>query len=152
MKEYFRKLFTYDDWANRETLAALDAAANVLPKSLAVMSHIIAAEWLWWARLEQREKRLPVWPDPVPDRFATELDELSKEWKAYLGEPPLGESVEYVNSKGERWRSTVEDILTHVAMHSAYHRGQIAAQLRQSGDVPPYTDFIHPIRSSLLEP
>jgi len=152
MREYYKKLFAYDDWANRETMAALEVAANAPPKSLAVMSHIIAAEWLWWARLEQREKRLPVWPDLTLDRFAAELDKLLEEWNAYLEEPPLDESIEYVNSKGERWTSTVGDVLTHVAMHSAYHRGQIAAQLRESGDVPPYTDFIHPIRGGLLDP
>lgn len=40
--------------------------------------------------------------------------------------------------------------LTHVAMHSAYHRGQIAGELREPGNTPPYTDFIHPVRQGLV--
>ena len=31
----------------------------------------------------------------------------------------------------------------HVIMHSAYHRGQIAADVRAAGLTPAYTDFIH---------
>ncbi|HEX9724032.1 MAG TPA: DinB family protein [Vicinamibacteria bacterium] len=150
MKEYFKKLFAYNDWANREVLAALEKAKNAPTKSMAVMAHLVAAEWLWWARLKRQEKRFAVWPELTLDRFGSQLDELAEQWKLYLENPSLGQSVEYVNSKGERWTSGVEDILTHVAMHSHYHRGQIAAQLRESGDVPPYTDFIHPVRQGLM--
>jgi uncharacterized damage-inducible protein DinB len=31
----------------------------------------------------------------------------------------------------------------HVLLHSAHHRGQIAFELRASGQEPAYTDFIH---------
>ena len=62
-----------------------------------------------------------------------------------------GEGVGYRNSLGEYWTSTVGDILTHVAMHGAYHRAQIAAALRESGCTPAYTDFIHAARQGLIE-
>jgi uncharacterized damage-inducible protein DinB len=73
--------------------------------------------------------------------------------------PPLGqlssvtlsESVAYQNSQGETWTSTVQDILTHVVLHSAYHRGQIASQMRATGEQPAYTDFIHAARQGLIE-
>jgi uncharacterized damage-inducible protein DinB len=50
--------------------------------------------------------------------------------------------VAYRNSAGRDYRSRVSDIVTHVAMHGSYHRGQIARQLRSVGREPPYTDFI----------
>jgi uncharacterized damage-inducible protein DinB len=31
-------------------------------------------------------------------------------------------------------------------MHSAYHRGQIASHMREQGQAPAYTDFIHAVR------
>jgi uncharacterized damage-inducible protein DinB len=37
-------------------------------------------------------------------------------------------------------------VLTHVVLHGAYHRGQIAADLRAAGLEPPYTDFIEAAR------
>ena len=61
------------------------------------------------------------------------------------------EEITYKNSKGEAWNSTVQDVLTHVLMHSAYHRGQIAGQVRAGGETPAYTDFIHAARQGLIE-
>jgi uncharacterized damage-inducible protein DinB len=34
-----------------------------------------------------------------------------------------------------------------VVIHSAYHRGQIAADVRAAGHEPAYTDFIHATRT-----
>jgi uncharacterized damage-inducible protein DinB len=39
----------------------------------------------------------------------------------------------------------------HVIMHSAYHRGQIAADTRAAGFTPAYTDFIHAIRNEFVD-
>ena len=54
----------------------------------------------------------------------------------------LARRVAYRNSAGRDFRSRVSDIVTHVAMHGSYHRGQIARRLRSAGLEPPYTDFI----------
>lgn len=63
----------------------------------------------------------------------------------------LLETVTYKNTKGEPWSNTVEDILTHVLLHSAYHRGQIASQMRADKEQPAYTDFIHAVRQGVIE-
>ena len=57
----------------------------------------------------------------------------------------------YTNSKGELWENRVLDVLSHVLLHSAYHRGQIALEIRRSGSAPAYTDYIHAVRQGLLE-
>ena len=75
-------------------------------------------------------------------------------WKNYLtalGEAGLARSLTYKNTKGESFSSQKQDILLHVVMHSAYHRGQIAADMRAAGFSPPYTDFIHAVRQGFLE-
>jgi len=75
-------------------------------------------------------------------------------WKKYLTELPaadLEKEIAYRNSKGESWSSRVEDILTHVLLHSAYHRGQAALEMRASGLQPAYTDFIHGVRQGLIK-
>ena len=43
------------------------------------------------------------------------------------------------------------DILSHVLRHSHYHRGQIASAVREAGGTPAYTDFIHAVRTGLIE-
>jgi uncharacterized damage-inducible protein DinB len=44
----------------------------------------------------------------------------------------------------------VDDVLTHVILHSAYHRGQIASAVRAGGETPAYTDLIHAVRQGLV--
>ena len=97
---------------------------------------------------------MAVWPDLDLDACAAELTELVAEWQRLLDaldEEGLGEGVAYRNSKGEFWTSTVGDILTHVALHASYHRGQIAASIREAGGTPPYTDYIQAARMGLLD-
>jgi len=145
-----KRLFRYDSWANRETLASLQAAASPPPRGLKVMAHIVAAELLWHARLTGGRAALGVWPDLTVGQCRTWLDDLDRTWTSFLNASlpaRLPERVAYANSKGESFVSTVEDVLTHVVTHSAYHRGQIAAAVRGAGHQPAYTDFIHAVRT-----
>ena len=117
------------------------------------MGHIVGAEYLWLARLREEPAPLPVWPDLAVEQCAAHLGELSGMWHEYLadaGASRVAERVTYTNSKGEEWTSAVEDILNHVTIHSAYHRGQIASDLRAAGQAPAYTDFIHAVRLGLI--
>jgi uncharacterized damage-inducible protein DinB len=148
----FRRLFAYDDWANREIIRALEAAAP--RRSLKFMAHILAAERLWFERLEGENQSLPVWPDFTLAQCQKQAEELPMLWRTRLDEGAgsgFSLSIPYKNSKGELWSSRESDILMHVITHSAYHRGQIAADMRAAGLVPAYTDFIHAVRQGFVE-
>jgi uncharacterized damage-inducible protein DinB len=132
MVAHLNRLFAYDLWANRAILAALGAIDSPPQRSVELLAHVLSAQRLWWQRIE----------------------ELAAIWKAGLGkmdDAGLSKSVTYNNSRGERWTSKIEDILQHVVMHSAYHRGQIAIDMRAAGFVPAYTDFIHAVRHRNVE-
>jgi uncharacterized damage-inducible protein DinB len=62
----------------------------------------------------------------------------------------LEQQASYTNTKGEDWANTVGDILTHVLLHSAYHRGQVAAEVRAAGLTPALTDYIHAVRQGFV--
>jgi uncharacterized damage-inducible protein DinB len=154
--EHLRRQFAYDEWANRELLAAIKAAGTGLPPApwLKLLAHILSAERLWLERLRRQPQSLPVWPEFSSDQCESQIAELAKLWSEYfarLSLPTLAEQITYNNSKGEPWTSTVEDVLTHIVMHSAYHRGQIASLMRADGGTPAYTDFIHAVRRGLIE-
>lgn len=149
----FRRLFEHDGWANEATLVAL-RAGPATDQARAWMAHLIASERLWLARLREEPSAMPVWPALDLDTCAAEVTELEGDWArclAELDEHGLGDGVAYRNSRGEFWTSTVGDILTHVVLHAAYHRGQIAAAIRAAGGAPAYTDFIHAVRMGLIE-
>ena len=146
------RLLRYDSWANAATVDAL--RQGVPPaRSLRWMGHIVGAEYLWLARLRSEPAPLPVWPDLLVEECAARVGELSRRWDEYIGAAAPGnfaDAVSYTNSKGEEWTSTAMDILIHVTIHSAYHRGQIASDLRAAGQDPAYTDYIHAVRQGYI--
>ena len=151
--QHFYKLFAYDEWANREALESLKSV-NFLPtRSLRLMGHIIAVEWLWLARLKHDKRAIQVWPELTINQCESQMGGLPEAWKEYLNEQTperLDQSVSYTNSKGESWSNSVGDILTQTIMHSVYHRGQIAADLRATDHAPAYTDYIHCTRQEFI--
>jgi len=152
--EHLRRQFAYDEWANREVLAALRASSHPTARPLQLLAHILSAERLWLERIQKQPQALPVWPDFSFDHCDAQISDLSVRWREFLGQltpTALSQAVAYKNSKGEPWTSTVLDILTHVVLHSAYHRGQIASVMRAAGETPAYTDFIYAVRQGLIE-
>ncbi len=153
--EHLRRQFAYDAWAKGEVLAAIRIGrSGVLARPLQLLAHIISAEHLWLERLRQQPQTLPVWPEFSLDQCEKRIVELVQLWSEYFAElssSTLSEKIIYKNSKGEPWSSTVQDVLTHVVLHSAYHRGQIAMLMRSGGGAPAYTDFIHAARQGLIE-
>lgn len=142
-------LFNYDEWANLEVLRILRSSAT--ERSQKLLAHILSAERLWLERLQTKPPSRPVWPELPLAECEKEIKALAAEWKRWLQTADLDRQVNYKNSKGEPWTSREEDILLHVITHSAYHRGQIAADLRAAGMQPAYTDFIHGVRQGMVE-
>jgi len=154
--EHFRRQFVYDAWANGEVLNAIRGTGSGSGSAPArkLLAHILSAERLWLERLMQQPQSLPVWPELSLEQCETQISELDRLWREYLGKlssDVLSDTIHYKNSKGEPWSSSVQDVLTHVVLHSAYHRGQIASLMRAGGNAPAYTDFIHAARQGLVE-
>lgn len=144
---YYRTLFEYERWANREVLRSLKDEAS--EKALRLMAHLVATRWLWLERIEQVEQSYPVWPDWGIHECERRLEEIEDRWIRLvdgLDRANLQQEVTYVNTKGESWPTRVGDIVAHVLFHSAYHRGQIALSMRAAGSEPAYTDLVHAIR------
>lgn len=149
--DYLRRQFAYNEWANREVLAVIRKQSD--ERSLQLFAHILSAERLWLERLKQQPQSVTVWPKLDVAQCEAHTFELARLWREYLDQAPqdLTQTISYKNSKGESWTSTVLDVLSHVILHSAYHRGQIASHLRTIGQTPAYTDFIHGVRQGLVK-
>jgi len=149
----FLRMFAYDNWANGECLRSLknlDGSDEKVKR----MAHIVSAEKLWLERILRHPQTMAVWPTSTVQDCEALNYEMQKGWNVYIEKltpTDLKATVEYRNTKGELWSNRVEDILTHVLMHSAYHRGQVALQIRAAGMEPAYTDFIHAVRQGNIE-
>jgi uncharacterized damage-inducible protein DinB len=150
---HLRRLFLYDDWANREVARALGGAAHPTDRSRKLLAHIAGTEWVWRSRILGEPQSVAVWPDWSVGDSTREIARLRTAWDEdfrALDDKKLERAVTYINTAGQQFSSAVGDILMHVVMHSGYHRGQIASDMRAAGDEPAYTDFIHAVRQGKL--
>jgi uncharacterized damage-inducible protein DinB len=146
MRELLLSLLGHMRWADALVAESLLRDPPPDPEAVRLFAHIASVEHLWFARVEARKPDYPVWPDSMSPSDAAALAARYADIYTRLVEDAspeqLGRAVVYRNSAGREFHSRVSDIVTHVAMHGSYHRGQIARQLRSVGREPPYTDFI----------
>jgi RimJ/RimL family protein N-acetyltransferase/uncharacterized damage-inducible protein DinB len=139
------RLQSHMAWANRR---ARDAVAQTSPeqrKGIELLGHILGAEQVWLSRMNGVTPTTAVWPALSLEQ----VDALARDNDRAFRELIFGQSVEglrrnisYRTSGGDEYVSTVEDILLHLFLHGAYHRGQIAQGQRADGLVPASTDYI----------
>ena len=144
MLDQIKRLFEYDGWAIDKTLGILDGVENA--KAVGMLAHILAAKHIWLVRLQgQDSSAIATHPDMVLSDCRTLANELSFDYNVFLSSldaVSLEKQITYKNTKGEEFSTPIGEVLTHVAFHSAYHRGQIALLLRQNGNSAVNTDFI----------
>jgi uncharacterized damage-inducible protein DinB len=149
---YLRSLFAYDAWANQEVLTRMEPA-SAPDRAVTLAGHLVGADSLWLDRLQGRPQRMPVWPALSLDQCRSRDRDLARELAGFLSSldgPGLAAACTYVNTKGEAWSSAVGDVLLHLLLHSAYHRGQIAMTVRAAGAEPAYTDYVHAVRQGFV--
>jgi uncharacterized damage-inducible protein DinB len=145
MTAILARMYEHLRWADEGVYNSLLSATNPPPHSLELFAHVVATEDAWLSRLRGEKNKVV----PRPHLLLTQCAELAKrnadDFSAFiagLDSSQLDDTVTYRNSSGTEFTSTIGDILTHVALHGAYHRGQIAAAVRSGGDTPAVTDFI----------
>ena len=145
---WLRRLFDSVFWADQRALGSLDEADA---DACRYFHHLLAAERVWLLRLRgESSAGQAIWPDLTADEAREMADANREGYQRYLGgitEAELESVVAYTNQSGQRFRLMVADILTHVALHGAYHRGQIARARRQAGGEPVNTDFFIYVRN-----
>jgi uncharacterized damage-inducible protein DinB len=76
----------------------------------------------------------------------TAMDQWYQSYVAALAPEALAEPVAFVFTDGQHGRMTRDEILHHVALHGAYHRGNVGQVLRGLGIKPSpdtLTSFLH---------
>ena len=151
IKRHFIKLFGHLEWADKLVLESLRSARNLKSRDLELYSHIVGVEHTWLCRINEVDPRIAVWPKLTlqdSERLAKENAAAFNTLIEGMATEKLQSPITYRNSAGNQFTSTVEEILTQVALHGAYHRGQIAASVRANGDIPAPTDYIAFVRGS----
>lgn len=147
-----RRVWDHAIWADREILRAVAGGGEAVPdEAIREFAHLIAAVEVWLARLERRSSRYPVWPAVKQSDLEEMVRQIYNSWTAYLAalrESDLSSRVSYTNSAGRAFHNTVDEIITHVGLHSQYHRGKVNQMLRSAGLEPAPVDYIAFVRGA----
>lgn len=157
----YRRWFEYECDSNAKVLASMQAvpgelrASEPFQKAVNLMAHLMAARQMWLFRLGVGEKPVELFP-PHTDlsELSALVDSMESAWKSYLAQlqdAEIARVFEYQSYEGERFRNTIDDILTQLFGHSLYHRGQVAMILRSIGAEPAVTDFVYWAREAVPE-
>ena len=151
MNEWLQRLVQHLAWADARVLEGLMTDPGSDRAALEYFAHVIAVEHLWLSRIRGVASDVAVWPTLSIDECAALADRNRRELEsliAEMGPQDLARDVAYVNSAGKAFVSRVDDILLHVMLHGAYHRGQVSLIVRRSGGTPVPTDYIAFIRGA----
>lgn len=144
------RMYLHMGWADQRLLALIASDPERARPSLHLVSHLLAAERVWLLRLCNKDSSVqPVWPEltlEALEPLATENREGYVRLLSAMSDDELASEVVYTNQLGRTYRTRADDILIHVAVHGAYHRGQIAAAIRAAGGEPVNTDYITYVR------
>ena len=142
----FRKLFEYDYWANQAALASLNTFPGLADKPLKVFAHVLGAHRVWRARFDESGAPIPQpWPALSAEEAREAIEETHQRWLALLDQftdEKLDQNLVYRTTQGVPFETPIRDVLVHVLMHAAYHRGQVAAAVREAGGKPATTDYV----------
>lgn len=149
--QLIRGLWAHCTWAGEALFEAMKARVEVRT-AWHEYAHVLGAEEVWLARLEQRQALVAVWPTLSADEARTLRRDVVAGYDAYLARlnvDSLARNLEYRNSAGQLFSTATVDILLHVALHGQYHRGKINLLLREAGLEPAPVDYIRYVRGAV---
>jgi uncharacterized damage-inducible protein DinB len=144
MKEYFLKLYQYNDWANRRVIECLENQDVRDEKILRIFGHLVCAQLIWFNRFKGLPKSpLKLWGDHPLAELKSIAKEAARCWLEFIDEEDSFDRVlKYNNYVGDYYETNIRDLMAHLVNHCTYHRGQVAVLLREKGFEPVNTDFV----------
>jgi uncharacterized damage-inducible protein DinB len=141
MQNHFLKLFHFEFWANKKVLDQILAQNTPNEKALELFSHILFAQKTWLNRIGIAQEDIQ--KDYKLKKLGGILDNSYIELIAFIKRQQAFDiSITYTDWSGITHHNTLSDILSHLCIHGAYHRGQIVQLLKQSTDESIVTDYI----------
>src|SRR5215471_18501068 len=154
------RVFSYKAKANEEILMAMrqfDDAAPAKEIAIRVLSHTYVVDRIFAANLTGTEHGYTL----ANTSQAPSLEELSAtiktsdqwyiDYVSLLDEAQMAERIDFTFTDGEPGRMSREEMLWHVAIHGAGHRGQVGWIMTENSITPPadrFTSYLHKAEAS----
>ncbi len=149
-------LYAYNGWANERVRASIqDLDPEAFERDLGAsfgslqgtVAHLVSAQWNWLRRWKRQSAKqpLPLEQFSSPEEANRRWAEVDQDLASYVGgldSENLQQPLVLTTPQGRTVSNPLWQAMLHVVNHSSYHRGQIAALLRQVGATPQGTDLI----------
>jgi uncharacterized damage-inducible protein DinB len=145
-------LMRYKRWADAELMSAVLAhptlgAAPDAEYVPVIIRHFHTVDCIFKAHLlglpHAYSSANPAEPAALADlqQQMREVDDWYVEYTLELTEHQLGQALQVKFTDGDQRVLTRSDILLHVSLHGAYHRGNVGVLLQKCGAAPPPDGF-----------
>jgi uncharacterized damage-inducible protein DinB len=162
MKKLTLQFFDYHSWANKQLIEHLGKLPeeiinkevnSVFPSISQTFAHMYAVDELWFLRINGKSVNSI---ESRPFKNIKEIDnaftDLHNEMlECFNLQDDLEQPVIYSNTKGQRFQNSIREVIYHIVNHGTYHRGNIAAMIRQLGYQGVSTDYIYYLRNTNKE-
>lgn len=152
MSTFLRTLYGYHAWANVDLfdkLESIDPEKNEkeLQTALRLISHYYVVSRIFAGHLQGIAHGFTsdsLGETPALDELRSAVISSDQWYLDYLrtvSPAALSEAVAFTFTDGDRGCMTREEMLTHVALHGGYHRGEVGRILWQLSITPPWDTF-----------
>jgi uncharacterized damage-inducible protein DinB len=157
MHRLLNLLFQYKAWANEALLASLaelEDGSKILAPAIKALSHTYVVDRIFLAHLRGKEHdyhsanmdELPTLHDLGAGLRISDQQYLEMLW--VTPEEALPEPIDFTFTDGLAGRMSREEMLMHVILHGAGHRGQISALMLMNAQQPAkdgFATFLHEV-------
>ncbi len=148
MVTQLRRLFAFEFEMTEKVISAVERAGDCphAREALRQAAHIIAARSCWLERIDTgHSDRVNLWPEKEI-RHLRDMD-LATQLRlqiilSNLDDTYLRLRLRYRNYEGEQCERSMGDILMHIIIHSAFHRGYINTSLKACGRPAQNSDYV----------
>jgi uncharacterized damage-inducible protein DinB len=164
MTDHLLQLMRHMAWADSLMWRAVRAspAANEDERMRNLLYHMHSVHWAYLQLLRSEPLEIPE-PTAFADlgaieRWARDYYAALLQFTPNVDQAALSREIRFpwaqqlVERYGEVQPADLGQALLQVALHTTYHRGQIATRIRELGGTPPLTDFIAWIWSGQPDP
>ena len=159
---YYSTFARYNAWANARLYGAcakLSEADYLKPRASffgsihATLNHLMVADRIWLGRIESRPEKLALNQILYGDFTALHVARVAEDDRLIrvvdnIDPARLDQPLDYLNTRGERFRTPLRIVLGHLFNHQTHHRGQAHGLLSQTPVPPPELDLISFVREA----
>lgn len=140
--DFFKDIFDYHHELNQQLADQFNLHLELIPEEpQKLFSHMLNAHQVWNSRI-LKQPSFQVWQFNSPANYKPIDGQNYADTLRILQEKDLSEALQYVDSRGNAYTNTAQQILFHVNNHFTYHRGQLASRFKALGLTPMISDYI----------